>query len=243
MSSINEAPVSPPPAAVKPLRDPRGFWRILLAVIAPLPILAKAVYYLLIPANGEASFKDTVTAYTAHEQLVGNLRWVDALFVVGIVPATLAVAWVARRGAPRLSTAGALIAVLGFLAGVGLIGGVNTPAFLTVHHNLDYDTMATMYDEMGKEPIILVGSLLFILGVVIGLTLLGAALWRSRIVPAWVGIALMAGAFTHPFLPGHVAQGIGLVVAAVGFAGASLALLRMRNDDFDLPPVRRSAQG
>ncbi|MEU4235434.1 hypothetical protein AB0F17_65160 [Nonomuraea sp. NPDC026600] len=32
-----------------------------------------------------------------------------------------------------------------------------------------------------------------------------------------------------------VAQGIGLAVAAVGFAGASLALLRIRNDAFDLP--------
>jgi hypothetical protein len=35
-----------------------------------------------------------------------------------------------------------------------------------------------------------------------------------------------------------MAQGIGLLVAAAGFAGASAALLRMRNDEFDLPPVR-----
>ncbi|HET6530972.1 MAG TPA: hypothetical protein VFH03_10235 [Actinoplanes sp.] len=39
------------------------------------------------------------------------------------------------------------------------------------------------------------------------------------------------------FTPGHVAQGIGLLVGAVGFLGVSRALLRMRNDEFDLPPA------
>jgi hypothetical protein len=47
----------------------------------------------------------------------------------------------------------------------------------------------------------------------------------------------LLGGATHPFIPGNVGQGIGLLVAAVGFAGASVALLRTRDDDFDLPPV------
>jgi hypothetical protein len=240
VSSTERASVATPPKAVKPLRDTRGFWRVLLAIIAPLPMLSKAIYYVITPVNGDADFKDTVAAFAAHQKLAGNLRWFDAVFILGLIPATIAVAWVARRKAPRLSTAGATIALLGFMAGFGLIGGVETPAFLTVQNNLDFDTMAKLYDAMGHEPIILVASLLFIVGIVIGLTLLGAALWRSRVAPAWMGIALMVGAFTHPFLPGHVAQGVGLVVAAVGFAGASVALLRMGNDEFDLPPARRT---
>ncbi|HET9900400.1 MAG TPA: hypothetical protein VFR46_04940, partial [Actinomycetes bacterium] len=72
-----------------------------------------------------------------------------------------------------------------------------------------------------------------------GLLLLGIALWRSRVAPAWMGIALGLGGFTHPFLPGHVLAGLGLLVAAVGFAGASWALLRTSNDDFDLPRCHR----
>jgi hypothetical protein len=72
----------------------------------------------------------------------------------------------------------------------------------------------------------------------VGLGLLGAALWRSRVVPAGFGIALMVRGITHPFIPTHIGQGIGLVVAAIGFAGASVALLRMGNDEFDLPPER-----
>ena len=223
------------PPATKPLRDVRGFWRILLAVIAPLPMLAKGIFYLLSPVEGDAGFKETVTAYAAHQQLVGMLKWFDVVFVVGLIPATFAVAWVARRGAPRLATAGAVISLLGFFAGIALLGGVETPALVTVQHGLDVDAMAALDQALQTEALLGIAGLLFIVGIVFGLGLLGAALWRSRYAPAWMGIALLIGGSTHPFIPSHVGQGIGLLVAAVGFAGASVALLPMRNDEFDLP--------
>lgn len=229
------APGSPVPA--KPLRDMRGFWRILLAVIAPLPFLAKGVFYLLTPVEGDTGFRETVAVFAGNPQLVSTLKWLDVVFVVGLVPATFAVAWVARRGAPRLATAGASIALLGFLAG-SLLGGVVTPALVTVQHGLDIDAMANLDQALHNEPLLGVASLLFIVGVVFGLGLLGAALWRSRVAPAWMGIALLIGGATHPFIPNHVGQGAGLVLAAVGCVGATVALLRMRNDEFDLRPAR-----
>jgi hypothetical protein len=63
---------------------------------------------------------------------------------------------------------------------------------------------------------------------------------RSHAVPAWAALAVMLGGATHPFIPTSVGQGLGLLVAAAGFAGVSAALLRMSNDEFDLPPVARS---
>lgn len=221
----------------KPLRDLRGFWRVLLAVIAPLPFLAKGVFYMLTPVAGDAGFTEAVAAFAARPQLAEALKWLDVVFVVGLIPATFAVVWVARRGAPRLATAGAVIALLGFLAG-SLLGGVETPALVTVQHGLDVDAMATLDQALHSEPLLGVASLLFIVGIVFGLGLLGAALWRSRAVPAWIGIALMVGGATHPFIPNHIAQGVGLVIAAIGCAGVTVALLRMRNNEFDLPPVR-----
>jgi hypothetical protein len=238
MSRTDALTVPTATPAAKPLRDVRGFWRILLAVLAPLPMLAKAVYYLLIPADGDAGFTATVDAYAAHKGLVAGLRWADAVFVVLLLPAVFAVAWVARRGAPRLATAGALVAMLGCLAGFGLGGGVTPPQYLAAVRGVDPGTMHRLYDLVGKDPLFLIAMVLFLVGIVIGLGLLGAALWRSRVVAAWWGIALMVGGITHPFVPTHVGQGVGLVVAAVGFAGASVALLRTRDDDFDLPPVR-----
>jgi hypothetical protein len=95
--------------------------------------------------------------------------------------------------------------------------------------------MGELDEALRTEPLLGIASLLFIVGIVFGLGLLGIALWRSRVVPAWMGIALAVGAFTHPFIPNNIGQGIGLLIAAVGFSGASVALLRMRNDQFDLP--------
>jgi hypothetical protein len=231
-------PAAPTSATARPLRDVRGFWRVLLAVVAPLPMLAKAAYYLITPVAGGADFDTTVRVFAAEKGLAGTMRLLDVVFCVLLIPAVFAVAWVARRGAPRLTTAGAVLSLLGCLAGFGLLGGITTPPYLAAVKGIDVDAMRVLDGAMENDPIFLVAGLLFIVGIVFGLGLLGAALWRSRAVPAWYGIALMVGGITHPFIPGSIGQGVGLVVAAVGFAGASVALLRMRNDEFDLPPRR-----
>jgi len=241
MSSIAE-PVdrTETPPSGRP-RDRRGFWRILLAVVAPLPMLAKGAFYVLSPVPGDASFDEAVASFEAHRGVLETMKWLDAVFVVTLIPATVAVAWVARRGAPRLTTAGAVIALAGFLAGLSLLGGVETPALVTVQHGLDHDAMAALDDAMHHEPLLGIASLLFIIGVVFGLGLLGGALRRSRSVPAWAAYAVMLGGATHPFIPNSVGQGIGLLVAAAGCAGVSTALLRMPNDAFDLPAMHRDA--
>jgi hypothetical protein len=236
--SATANPVHGTEATPRPVHDRRGWWRVLLAVVAPIPMLAKGVFYLLSPVSGDAGFHESVRAFTAHPDLLETMKWLDAVFVVTLIPATVAAAWVARRGAPRLTSAGAIVALSGFLAGIALLGGVETPAMVTVQHDLDPTTMAALDKAMAGEPLLGIASLLFILGVVVGLGLLGGALKRSRAVPAWAGIAVLLGGATHPFIPTSLGQGIGLLVAAAGFVGVSVALLRMSNDDFDLPPVR-----
>ena len=217
--------------------DWRRFWRILLAIIAPLPMLAKGVFYLLYPVTGGDFAKATVTV-AAHEQLVVVLSWLDAVFVVGIVPAIAAVVWVSRRGAPRLATVGGLLAVGGMIAAIGKNPDGDRLILVTVQKGLDVATMSKLSDALDANPIAGLASLGFIIAILIGIPMLGIALWRSGAAPAWMGIALFLGAFTHPFLQvNHVLVAAGLVVGAVGFAGASLALLRMSNDDFDLPPL------
>ena len=221
------------------MRDRRGFWRVLLAIVVLLPMPAKGIYYLLTPVAGDVTFEESVTSFEAHREILEALKWFDAVFVVTLIPATIALAWVARRGAPRLTTAGAVLALTGFLVGMPLMGGVMTPALVTVQHDLDFTSMAALDDALHHEPLLGIAALLFIVGIVFGLGLLGGALKRSRAVPAWVGLAVMIGGATHPFIPNHIGQGIGLFVAAAGFAGVSLALLRMTNEQFDLPAAAR----
>ena len=220
--------------------DVRGFWRALLAIVAPLPMLLMGVQYVLLPVDGGAPFEETITAFAANKDRLDLLEWLQVPFLVLLVPATFAVVWATRRATPRLTTAGALVALTGLLAGFGILGGAPRLENITVSHGLDVATTERIVTAVGEHPLTLIGGLLFILGVTVGLLLLGIALWRSRVAPAWMGFALAAGGFTHPFMPGHVVAGIGLVVAAIGFAGASLALLRMRNDDFDLPATAQA---
>jgi hypothetical protein len=222
-------------------RDVRGFWRHLLAIIAPVPMLFMGAQYVLLPIDGDATFADTVAAFAAHRDRLELLEWLQVPFLVLLVPAAYAVVWATRRVTPRLTTAGALVTLTGLLAGFGLLGGTPRLEHLTVTEGLDVAAVSRIATANEEHPTSLIGGLLFILGITVGLLLLGLALWRSRVAPAWMGFALAAGGFTHPFMPGHVAAGIGLMVAAVGFAGASVALLRMSNEEFDLAPVARAS--
>jgi hypothetical protein len=243
MATTQAIDTGTPAGTGRPPRDTRTFWRILLAVIAPLPMLAKGIYYLLTPVEGSAGFEETVHAFNAHHGLLQPLTALDAVFVVGLIPATIAVAWATRRAVPRLTTVGAVIALTGFFAGIALLGGIETPALVTAQHGLNPAAIAPLDEAVGNEPLILVSGLLFILGIVVGLSILGVALWRSRVAPVWMGVALLIGGATHPFIPNHYGQGIGLLVAAAGFAGATVALLRSGNDAFDLPPTGRLVAG
>ncbi|WP_165555672.1 hypothetical protein [Kribbella pittospori] len=217
-------------------RDVRGFWRVLLAVLAPVPMLLQGIVYLINPVGGNAPFDQALAAIAADQGRFELMQWLQVPFFL-LIPATFAVAWVTRRQVPRLSTAGAVVCLGGLGAGLFLLGGPVTPDYMTVHAGLDPAVMDKFSTAMEDQPIVALGGLLFILAITVGLLLQGLALWRSRVAPAWMGIALAVGGFTHPFMPTHVIAGIGLMVAAVGFAGASVALLRTSNDAFDLPPL------
>ena len=50
-------------------RDTRTFWRLLLAIVAPLPMLCMGIVYVLKPFEGDAPIADTVADIAAHRQL------------------------------------------------------------------------------------------------------------------------------------------------------------------------------
>jgi hypothetical protein len=217
--------------------DSRTFWRFLLAIVAPLPMLCMGIVYVIKPFEGDAPLPDTAAAISMHLQLYEVTQWLDVPFLVGLIPAVIALAWVTRRRTPVLTSVGAVWTLLGCLSAFPLLVPDDLLAYLAVTKGLDVATVAALDDAWWALPVTGGAALLFISGVVVGLPLLGIALWRSRVAPTWMAIALIIGGATHPFLPNHVVAGIGLLVAGIGFAGATRALLRMTNNEFDLPPV------
>jgi hypothetical protein len=76
------------------------------------------------------------------------------------------------------------------------------------------------------------------------LLLLAVALWRSRVTPRWAPIALAVSVPLHLLgLGGTVGTAASWVLTAVGYVGVARALVRMSDDEFDLPPLASGAQG
>ena len=207
-------------------------------MLLPLPLLCLGLTYLLYPGSSRASFAGEVAAVADHPVRMALLGWLEVPFFVGMVPACLAVAWLCRRGAPVLATIAGALTALGFGAGFALLPGGDLAAALQA--GVDPAVLERVDDASWAAPRAELGIVLFLLGgVMIGLAMLGIALWRSRVVPIWFALALVIAGPPTRSARTRRSVGLGLILGAVGFAGVSWYLLRSRNEELDLPPAQR----
>lgn len=147
-------------------------------------------------------------------------------------------AWVCRRRAPRLTAVGAVLSLAAFGATAALPNR-DLMALAAARNDLDRSVMVALDEAMWGQSTVAAALLILLPGMVIGGVLLGVALWRSRVAPRWMALALIASGPVH-LVPGFGSNAVavlGWALTAVGYGGASLALLTMDNDAFDLPPV------
>ena len=226
------------PTTTRTRRDVRGFWRIALAVIAPLPLLGMGLSYAIAPYGGDDPFAATVEAMRAHHGQALAAMLLGLPFLLFLIPATATLAWVTRRRTPLLTTVGACLTVPAFFAAFALLPADSDVQWAVANDTtLDGTAIAKLDDALWATPVAGVAIILFLVAITIGLPVLGVALWRSRVAPVWMAVCLIAGTATHIFIPDHVAKGVGLLVGAVGFLGVTRALLRTPDDEFDLPPA------
>lgn len=217
-------------------KDPRSYYRLALAIAAPIPFAALAASQLVIAVPGGSSLAEVSADIADRSRAVALGQWLELPFYLLLIPAILAVASVTWRAVPRMTAIAVSITVPGFAAAFALNApNTVTLARLTEQLGLDVNDMSALSDAWWEYPVAAAGGLFFIVSLVIGLGLLGIVLWRSGRAPAWMGWALTLGAVTHPFLPGPVIAPLGLLLAAAGMAGATVALLRTSNDEFALP--------
>lgn len=243
MSATTETAGRPRPTTRTGEHDARRFWRILLAVIVPLPWLAKGIEYVVLERTYDHS-ADQIR-YNASNGVYGYLQWLDALFVVLVVPSVLAMVLVTRRTAPRLATAAAVVMGGGFLMVLPLSVGADQLTWVAAQNGRDPATIGPFIDDLGSDPRAGIGLVGFLLAIVVGSVLVALALWRSRAVPTWAAVLVGLGGATHIFISplGHVVHGLGLVVLAVGCGAVSHRLLTMSNDELDLPPEAAVSRG
>ncbi|MEO8851868.1 MAG: hypothetical protein ABI360_09080 [Allobranchiibius sp.] len=218
------------------VRETRGFWRVLLAIVLPIPWLAKGIQYIVLaPASGNSA--DQIKDWT-QDRVYSWVQWLDVLFVVLVVPSIITMALVSRRGAPRLATAAAIVMGGGFLMVLPLNIGGDPLVWVAARQGYDPTMTGKFIDALREDPRVGLGGLGFITAITIGSVLIGLALWKSRAVPAWAAALVGLGGLTHPFLSfEHHIHGAGLVVLAIGCAAVGTALLKMSNDEYDLPPL------
>ena len=194
-------------------------------------VIANPGYYRA--GNGEITA--FIAAFAAASPIMGQVHVIAMIVVAYLLPTgLLAMAWLALRRSPWWANAAALIIFVGLLP---------LPAF-AAEDSLSYDfarlssnplvlTMALQFDHDGVMSYY---KAMFILGSILGPTLLGIALWRARAIPTWAAACVTFSrpiAFLFPFLPvqlGIIVQLPSCLLLFIGSIPAAVALLHAQGE-------------
>ena len=229
------APSVPETRPVPP--DLRRATRVFAALLLPIgPALIAALRYVM-PYSTTDDEKKIVREVAAHQGTQSAVVWLGFAGVLLLVPAVLWVARLCRPRAPRLTTIALLLLVPGYTALAFLVAS-DAAVLFAVRHHLPAGTAADMYT--GLHPVIYAAGGAFVLGHVVGTVLLGVALLRTRVVPRWAAWATIAAQPLHfiaaIIVSSHALDLVGWGLNAVGFAAVSVAILRLRDEEWDLAP-------
>jgi hypothetical protein len=161
--------------------------RLLAAVSLVLTALLSGVSVLLQP-EFPAGPADRLAAIDE----AGSTATVSILaFAFAQLPflvAVVATAFLAAAGARRTAIIGAVFAVLGGF-GHAVFGGIGLSQLALAADAANREAMGEVITRIESGPAI-VFMAMGLLGTVLGLVLLGVALFRSRAVPRWIPVAL-----------------------------------------------------
>jgi hypothetical protein len=210
---------------------PRGLDRRALAILMPIGPLAIAIVRGILPYYTTDSNTVMAAKVAAHQSAETAVIWLTFVAMLTLVPGVIALGMLARRHAPRLGTTGLVLACAGFLSLFwSTVAGSDNVALGAAHIGMRPTATGALLTSMGKIVPIGLASNIFVLGHVLGLVLLGIALWRGRVVPAWAGLLLAASQILHVvfaiIVPVHALDGLAWGLTAVGFAAAAVAFIR-----------------
>ena len=149
------------------------------------------------------------------------------LCAVTLVPAAVAMLVATRRVAPRASTLICALWVLGACCGSAAVS-MQVITFVATQNDLDRGTVIALNEALEASPVYLV-IIPFAAAITLGRVLLGVLLWRVRIAPRWMAVALVVAVPVEWVLGaaiGNAGPAIAYLLTAAGFGSASVALSR-----------------
>lgn len=153
--------------------------------------------------------------------------WLGYAAVLMLVPGVLAAAQLTRRAAPRLTWWAMALLVPAYLMLGGLVGS-DALAWSAHDAGIGLGNASQIYDH--QHPAVIVGTVIFVIGHVVGTVLLGLALLRSRRVPGAFGWALTISQPLHfvafVILGVQPLDVVAWCLTAVGMAAAAISLVR-----------------
>lgn len=223
--------------------DLRHATRVLAALILPIgPALIAVLRYVLPYSTTDSSTK-IVREVQADQSTQSAVVWLGFLGVLAMVPAVIWVGRLTRRSAPRLTAAALLLLIPGYIS-LALLVSSDAAVLFAVRHHIDVNTAADAYTSL--HPTTVVAGTVFVIGHVLGTILLGIALWRTAAVPRWAAVATIAAQPLHfiaaVIVSNHTLDLVGWGLNAVGFATAAVAIMRLRDDDWDLAPKQSGGE-
>ena len=239
MATQTQTPATPATRSPAP-RDVRRTRRLLAAALLPVPAVAVAVLRLVWPAFSATDTAGALAAIAEHPAAEEAVVWLSTVMALTMVPAVLAAVRLARRRRPALAMAAAGVNLVAYLGATPLFAG-DLMAQVAARPEYDQAQLVPFLDAVNAHPASGVGVGAFVIGHIVGMILLGAALWR--IIPRWASAALIVSQPLH--FVAYVVLGLqpldafSWALTAVGFIACSVAVLRTPDSDWDLAPEPR----
>ena len=226
-----------------PVRDPRTFWRIGVALALPVGPLLVTVARATIPYWTSQDDATIAANIAAHPKAMEVLNWIGLPILPFMLITVLGLGYLARRGAPVLAAVATIPAFFAY-AMWNSAGPSDYLGWVMSTHGYTVDQMVTLSNQLGNTPIAVVTGLFWVVVHILGMVVAAIALFRARMLPLWAAILLglsqpvhLIAAIIVPSRWLDVFGGWGMTALICCYL--TFRVLQMRNEDWDLPRTSR----
>jgi hypothetical protein len=242
MATLDRAdrPFDPVPTTGR-RHDDRRLRRRVAAALMVLPGFCVAAATVISPVYGLEGTDEIVRGLAGHTTRYQVGLWLGVVAFLTLVPAFLAAGRLARRRRPLLATAATAVNGVAYL-GLGL-GLASVDALMLVASRQpggDQPEVIAFLEALEANAVFGLSAGLFVIGHVLGAVLMGLALRGSVPTWAWVTMAIsQPGHFVaYVLLQEQVLDAATWALTGVALSACAVAVVRTRDDDWDLAPSR-----